>query len=233
MQRRVIALAVAVLSVGLLTACGPDKSDTKEARDQLLERLTEARAKIDEAETINLALSAKTLPDGLSGLLSATGKGNHSPAFQGTVKVVTGGAAVSAEVFAADGEVWAKPSFSPIPLKIDPATLKAPDPASLFETDTGISQVLVETGGLKETGKSRDGKDVLTTISGTISGTVVRAILPSADTAASFTATYRLTDDNELRDASITGPFYPEVADVTYDITVSTSSKPFTVELPK
>lgn len=233
MQRRFIALIVAVLSVGFLTACGPDTSDTKAARDQLLHRLTEARAKIDDAETINLTLSAKTLPDGLSGLLSAVGKGNHSPAFRGTVKVVTGGAAVSAEVFAADGEVWAKPSFSPIPLKIDPATLKAPDPASLFDKETGLSQILVETGGLKETGKSRDGKEVLTTISGTISGAVVRAILPSADTAASFNATYRLTKDNELRDASITGPFYPKVADVTYDINVSTSTKPFTVTLPK
>jgi len=233
MQRRLIVLAIAILSVGLLTACGPNKSDTKQAQDKLLERLTEARAKIDDAETVNLTLSAKTLPDGLSGLLSASGKGNHSPAFQGTVKVVTGGASVSAEVFAADGEVWAKPSFSPIPLKIDPATLKAPDPASLFEPETGFSQVLVETSGLKETGKSRDGKDVLTTVSGQIPGGVVRAILPSADTSASFTATYRLTDDNELRDASISGPFYPDVADVTYDITLSTSTKPFTVTLPK
>jgi lipoprotein LprG len=233
MLRRVIVLTVVGLSVGFLSACGPNKSDTKEARDQLLERLTEARAKIDKAETINLTLSAKTLPDGVSGLLSASGKGNHSPAFKGTVKVITGGAAVSAEVFAADGEVWAKPSFSPIPLKIDPATLKAPDPASLFEPETGFSQILVETKGLKETGKSRDGKDVLTTISGTIPGGVVRAILPSADTAAEFTATYRLTDENELRDASISGPFYPKVADVTYDITLSTSSKPITVTLPK
>lgn len=233
MQRRVIALAAVLLSVGFLSACGPNASDSKEAQDKLLGRLTEARAKIDKAETINLTLSAKTLPDGLSGLMSASGKGNHSPAFQGTVKVVTGGAAVSAEVFATDGEVWAKPSFSPIPLKIDPATLKAPDPALLFEPETGFSQVLVETTELQEAGKSRDGKDVLTTVSGKIAGSVVRAILPSADTEASFTATYRLTDDNELRDASITGPFYPDVADVTYDLTLSTSSKPFTVELPK
>lgn len=233
MLRRLIALAVLGLSLGLLSACGPNDSDSKAARDQLLERLTAARAKIDKAETINLTLSAKTLPDGVSGLLSASGKGNHSPAFKGTVKVMTGGAAVSAEVFAADDEVWAKPSFSPIPLKIDPATLKAPDPASLFDPQTGFSQLLVETTDLKESGKSRDGKDVLTTISGTIPGGVVRAILPSADTAASFTATYRLTKDNELRDASISGPFYPKVADVTYDLTLSTSTKPLTVTLPK
>ena len=66
-----------------------------------------------------------------------------------------------------------------------------------------------------------------------IPGGVVRAILPSADQTATFAATYRLTDDNELRDVSITGPFYPDVADVTYDITLNTSTKSFTVELPK
>ncbi|HUP99333.1 MAG TPA: LppX_LprAFG lipoprotein, partial [Aeromicrobium sp.] len=104
---------------------------------------------------------------------------------------------------------------------------------ALFEEATGFSQVLVETKGLKEGHKSRDGKDVLTTINGTIPGSVVRAILPSADVASSFPVTYRLTDDNELRDASITGPFYPGVGDVTYDISVTTSSDPVSITLPK
>ena len=93
--------------------------------------------------------------------------------------------------------------------------------------------VLVETTGLKEGAKSRAGKEVLTTITGAIPGTVVRAILPSADVKASFPVTYRLTEDNELRDASISGPFYPGVADVTYDISVTTSSEPVSITLPE
>lgn len=237
MPRRLTPALAVLLTVllggGLLTGCGADKKDPQEARDLLLERLTEARGKIDDAETINLTLSAKTLPDGISGLLSATGSGNHDPAFKGDVKVVTGGATVTAEVVAVGSEVMAKPSFAPIFLTVDPASLKAPNPAALMEATTGFSQVLVETKGLKEGDKSRDGEDVLTTITGTIPGSIVRAILPSADTAASFPVTYRLTDDNDLRDASITGPFYPGVANVTYDITVATSSKPVSIALPK
>jgi lipoprotein LprG len=173
------------------------------------------------------------MPDGTSGLLSATGSGNHSPAFKGDVKVITGGATVTAEVVAVGSEVMAKPSFAPIFLKVDPASLKAPNPAALFETSVGFSQVLVETKGLKEGAKSRDGKDVLTTITGSLPGSIVRAILPSADTTASFPVTYRLTDANDLRDASISGPFYPGVADVTYDIAVTTSSEPVSITLPK
>ena len=230
---RLPVLLVALVAAGLLAGCGADKSDPKVQRDLLKERLTEARAKIDEAETINLSLSAKNMPDGTAGLLSATGSGNHNPAFKGNVKVITGGATVTAEVVAVGSEVMAKPSFAPIFLKIDPASLKAPNPAALFETSVGFSQVLVETKGLKEGAKSRDGKEVLTTITGSLPGSIVRAILPSADTAASFPVTYRLTDDNELRDASITGPFYPGVADVTYDIAVTTSSEPVSITLPK
>ena len=226
-------LLVALRAAGFLAGCGADKSDPKLQRDLLKERLTEARAKIDNAETINLNLSAKNMPDGTSGLLSATGSGNHSPAFKGNVKVVTGGATVTAEVVAVGSEVMAKPSFAPIFLTVDPASLKAPNPAALFETSVGFSQVLVETNGLKEGAESRDGKDILTTIAGSIPGSVVRAILPSADTAASFPVTYRLTKDNELRDASITGPFYPGVGDVTYDLAVTTSSEPVSITLPK
>ncbi len=233
MLRRPTVLLVALLAAGLLAGCGPDTSDPREQRDLLKERLTEARAKIDAAETITLSLSAKNLPDGTSGLLSATGAGNHSPAFKGDVKVVTGGATVTAEVVAVGSEVMAKPSFAPIFLKVDPASLKAPNPAALMETSVGFSQVLVETVGLKEGAKSRDGKEVLTTITGAIPGSVVRAILPSADVKASFPVTYRLTEDNELRDASISGPFYPGVADVTYDLSVTTSSEPVSITLPE
>ena len=233
MLRRLTLPLVALLAAGLLTGCGSDTSDPKEQRDLLKERLTEARAKIDKAETITLSLAAKNLPDGTSGLLSATGSGNHSPAFKGDVKVVTGGATIAAEVVAVGSEVMAKPSFAPIFLKIDPASLKAPNPAALMEASVGFSQVLVETTGLKEGDKSRDGKEVLTTITGAIPGSVVRAILPSADVKASFPVTYRLTEDNDLRDASISGPFYPGVADVTYDISVSTSSEPVSITLPE
>jgi lipoprotein LprG len=233
MLRRMTVVLAILLTAGLVTACGPGKSNPQAQRDLLKERLIEARSKIDKAETVNLTLGAKTLPDGTSGLLSATGTGTHAPAFKGTVKVITGGATVTAEVVAVGSEVMAKPSFAPIFLKVDPASLKAPNPAALFETATGFSQVLVETKGLTEGAKSRDGKEVLTTITGSIPGSVVRAILPSADVASSFPVTYRLTDDNELRDASITGPFYPGIADVTYDITVTTSSDPTSITLPK
>jgi lipoprotein LprG len=207
---------------------GSEKTDTSE----LQKRLSAARATIDEAETVDISLTTKSLPDGVTGLLSATGQGNHSPAFKGEVKVVTGGSTLSADVVSAEGTLKAKTSFSPLYLEIDPASLKAPDPAALLDAETGVTQILDKTEALKAGDESRDGSDVLTTITGTLPGSLVRTIIPSADAEQTFDVTYRLTDDDELRDATLTGPFYPEGGDVTYTVKIATSDKPVTIKVP-
>ncbi len=219
-------------AVLLLAGCQGDSGGKKADTAELQKRLTAARATIDNAETVDITLSTPSLPDGVTGLLSATGQGNHTPAFKGKVKVVTGGSTLSADVVSADGELKAKTSFSPIYLTIDPASLKAPDPAALLDAENGVTQILVETKALKAGKESRDGSDVLTTITGTLPGSVVRTIIPSADSSATFTVEYRLTDDDELRDATLTGPFYPEGGDVTYTVALSTSDEPVTIKMP-
>ncbi len=215
-----------------LAGCQGESDDPQADTSELQQRLSAARATIDGAETIDISLTAKSLPDGVTGLLSATGQGNHSPAFKGEVKVVTGGSTLSAEVISAGGTLKAKTSFSPVYLQIDPASLKAPDPAQLLDAESGITQILDATEDLEAGEKSRDGSDVLTTISGTLPGSLVRTIIPSADAASTFTARYRLTDDDELRDATLTGSFYPEVDDVTYTVKLATSDEPVEIKVP-
>jgi lipoprotein LprG len=224
---------LALLSVVLLVAgCQGDSGGEKTDTSELQKRLSAARATIDEAETVDISLTTKSLPDGVTGLLSATGQGNHSPAFKGEVKVVTGGSTLSADVVSAEGTLKAKTSFSPLYLEIDPASLKAPDPAALLDAETGVTQILDQTEALKAGDESRDGSDVLTTITGTLPGSLVRTIIPSADAEQTFDVKYRLTDDDELRDATLTGPFYPEGGDVTYTVKITTSDKPVTIKVP-
>jgi lipoprotein LprG len=224
-------LLLAIAAVLVLAGCGGSdgkKTDTSE----LGQRLHAARKTIDAAKTIDISLTTKSLPDGVTGLQSAIGQGNHSPAFKGKVKVVSGGSTIGADVVSGGGTVKAKMSFSPIYLKIDPASLKAPDPAALLDRDDGVTQILDKTKGLKDGGKSRDGSDVLTTIGGTLPGSLVRTIIPSADAGATFTVKYRLTDDDVLRDASLTGPFYPDAGKVTYTVKLKTSDQPVTIKVP-
>ncbi|MET0929032.1 MAG: LppX_LprAFG lipoprotein [Aeromicrobium sp.] len=231
-------LLPALLATALLVAGCTGSSDASEGSGQggdstdLAARLAAAKKTLDGAETIKISLSTKSLPDGITGLLSAKGTGNHSPAFTGTVTVVTGGASLGADVIATGGKVYAKTSFLPDFTPIDPASLKAPDPALLISADQGITQILVKTDDLSEDGQTRDGKDVLTTIKGTLPGDVVKTIIPSADAADTFAVSYRLDDDDALRDATLAGPFYPGGKDVTYQVALETSDTPVTVEAP-
>ena len=232
---RIRHLIPALLATGLLLGgCtgSSGSSGSTDGTEGLQTRLTAAKTTLDDAETITIKLSTKSLPDGTTGLLSAEGKGNHSPAFTGTVTVVTGGASLGAEVIATGGKVYAKSSFLPSFTAIDPASLKAPDPASLLATDGGITEILVQTEDLAEDGQSRDGRDVLTTIKGTLPGSLVQKIIPSAVVDDEFTVTYRLDDDDNLRDASLSGQFYPGAGSVTYVVSLETSDTPVTIETP-
>ena len=231
MRTRHLILTLAASTL-VLAGCTGSSDGGKGDPAKLQARLTKAKASLDAAETITISLATAKLPSGVTGLLSAKGKGNHSPAFDGKVKVVTGGSSLDADVIAVEGKVYAKTSFAPVYLTIDPASLKAPDPASLLDSDTGITQILVKTKKLTEGGKSRDGADVLTTIKGTLPGSLVKDIIPSAAAGKSFVVTYRLDDKNLLRDATLTGPFYPDGGDVTYTVKLTTSDTAVTIEPP-
>lgn len=220
-----------VVSALVLAGCS-GSSGGGEDPAKLQSRLAAAKKTLDSAETITVSLATAKLPTGVTGLLSAKGKGNHSPAFDGKVTVETGGTSLGADVIAVGGKVYAKTSFAPVFLTVDPDSLKAPDPASLLAEETGISRILVMTQKVTGAGKSRDGSDVLTTIKGRLPGKVVRDIIPSAAADQTFTVKYRLDDQDVLRDATLRGPFYPRGGDVTYTVKLTTSDTAVTIEAP-
>lgn len=221
--------AVLVTGALLLSACTGDDSDSAPAD----ERLDAAIADYADAESLEISLTTAALPSGVKGLLSAKGVGNHSPAFDGDVEVVAGGASIGAEVIAVDGKVWAKTGFSPLWAPLDPASFGAPDPAALVGTDaeSGVAGLLGVTEDLEVGDKSRDGDDVLTEITGKIPGAEIAELIPTAGKDTDFTVVYRLTDDNEMHDAKITGPFYGG-DDVTYTLTIDADDDPVTIEAP-
>jgi lipoprotein LprG len=226
-------LLALVLALGLATAgCSGDDSPEDDSGATVQERLDAAKTTLDEAESINIDLSTDALPDGTIGLLSATGVGNHDPAFDGDVTVAVAGASQDAEVVSVDGQVQAKLGFAPAYVPVDPARLGAPDPASFFDRETGVSNFLSTTIEPVEGEETRDGEEVLTSISGTLPGDVVKDVVPTADSQGEFDVTYALSDDDVLRSARITGPFYPDAPDVTYDLTAEASDEAVTITAP-
>lgn len=227
------AAAVATTVLLLAGGCTDDEGGGGEEEDITVEdRLAAARATLDEAASVAFTLATDELPSGVRGLLSAEGTGTPAPAFEGDVTVSLG-TSVDAEVICVDDVVYAASAFLPGGFtEIDPASLGAPDPADLFDTETGVSNLLTSTEGAEAGEESRDGEDVLTTISGTLPGDLIAGLIPTADEVGEFSVTYRLSAADELRDAQITGPFYGDAGEVTYDLGVDPSDESVEISAP-
>jgi lipoprotein LprG len=222
-------LVFAVLALLALAGCkgsGHAESDSESPS----ERLAAAKESFDAATYIAFTLETDKLPDGLQGLLSADGTGTHDPAFTGDVKVQTDLTDITAPLVAVDGDVYAKFPFVGWQT-LDPADYGAPDPANLMDTKVGISSLFTAVEDPKVGDSQRDGAEVLTSISGTLPGDAVHKVFPSSGTEA-FTVTYTLTSDDDIDDATITGPFYDGEDDVTYTIDFTLNADAVDIQAP-
>lgn len=220
MRRRspLLLAACAVLGLGLLAGCGDDQKSVSDERspEQVMEL---AKTTLDETSGVNLSLKTTDLPAGVTGVKEATGVGVHPPAFDGSLTVMLSGTDFNVPVIAVDNKVYAQIPLTPGWSDVDPAEYGAPDPATLMSPETGFSSLLPATEGLKEGESVRggeDNKEVLTEFTGTVPDSAVRNILPGA--TGDFDATYTISADGELREAVLTGVFYPNTDSMTYTI---------------
>jgi lipoprotein LprG len=220
MRRRspLLLAACAVLGLGLLAGCGDDQQSVSGDRspDEVMEL---AKTTLDDTSGVSLSLKTTDLPAGVTGVKEATGVGVHPPAFDGSLTVVLSGTEFNVPVIAVDDKVYAQIPLTPGWSDVDPAEYGAPDPSTLMSEDAGFSALLPATEGLEEGDTVRggeDNKEVLTEFTGTVPGDVVSNILPGAEGA--FDATYTINADGELREAVLTGVFYPDTESMTYTI---------------
>lgn len=211
-----LSLVVAALLALVLTACsgGGDTPEGETPEDVL----AAAKAELDETSGVEIELSTPGLPSGVSGLTSATGVGTHAPAFEGDITVSMAGVNADVPVIAVGGKVYAILPFTRDYDEIDPSAYQAPDPAALMNTTNGLSDLLGRATGVEEGEQVRDGSAVLTSYTGTVPGSVVATIIPSAQEDAGFAAEFTIDDDGRLVEATMTGPFYPATEDVTYSV---------------
>jgi lipoprotein LprG len=214
-RARLAPLLVPLLLV--LAACSG--SGEPEAAPQ--ERLAAAKTVLDETPGLTLSLEADRLPPGISGLSAGEGVATHAPAFEGTLEVSVAGVPAAVEVVAVDGVVYAQLPFRQDFTEIDPREYGAPDPAELMATEGGLSSLLTDAQDVEEGEQTRDGESVLTTYTGTVPGSSVAALLPSAEPDADFDAVFSLDSEDRLTRVELTGPFYPDAEDVTYVVGLS------------
>lgn len=223
-------LAVALATLLALSACtGEDEDGDPEA---LAGRLAAAKAILDAAPSLQIDLTAESVPDGANALRSAEGRGDPSPAFEGTVSLDLAGSATKIDVIAVDGLVYVKGLLFPDFTEVDPASINAPDPATFFHPETGVTSLIEATEELRPGERTRDGQRVLTRVTGTLPGAAVQRFLPTADPEGVFDVTYTLTDDDELDGIAISGPFYGEGGDAAYVIGLLPLDEPLDVTAP-
>lgn len=216
-RRAVIALAITAVS---LAGAGCSRDDKATKDKPTAEVLAEAKTTLDETSGIKLALSTKDLPEGVQGLVAATGIATHDPAFDGSITVVVAGTNVPVPVVAVGGKVFAQIPLTTGWSDVDPEDYGAPDPAELMSPDTGFSSLLPVTSDVKKGKSVRGGADndeVLTEYSGTVPGAAMKKVIPSSS-GDTFEATYSITDKGELRNLVLTGVFYPDTEPMTYTV---------------
>jgi lipoprotein LprG len=224
------ALTGCVLAAALfLSGC---TSDARENSDSPEEVLAAAKTTLDETSGVRVSLSTEKLPPTVDGILEAEGVGTHDPAFEGDLKVASGGVTADVPVIAAQGKVFAKLPFTTQYVEVDPAAYAAPDPAGLMEPEGGLSSLLTAAEDVEEGEQVRSGEDVLASYKGTVPGDVVASVIPSASADQAFEATFTVDGEDRLREAVLTGPFYPEADDVTYTITFEEYDTSADITLP-
>ncbi len=217
--RLAAAVTAAILTLPVLAACSGDDSGAAEDTATPEEVLAEASAKLAETSGVDLNLSTDALPEGVSGITRAIGTVTDAPAFEGSITVVFAGQTVDVPVIAVDDTVYAQLPFTPAYDKVNPKEYGAPDPSGLVGDD-GFAGLLTLTES-PEAGESvrggADNSEVLTTYSGTVPGEEMEAIIPSSS-GDSFDVEWQITDDGELRTATLTGVFYPRAEAMTYTV---------------
>ncbi|MDP2775961.1 MAG: LppX_LprAFG lipoprotein [Nocardioides sp.] len=210
------ALSLVALLVPV-TACSDDGGGSDATPEEVLAAAKEA---LDDTSGVTLSLSADSLPEGVDGVLEATGVATRAPAFDGDLVVVVNGLDVDVPVVSVDGVVYAKLPFTVAFAEVNPADYGAPDPAQLMNPDTGLSAWLADATDIEEGDRVRDGELVLSSYTGSLPGAVVDASIPSADEAADFPVTFQSDEDGRLRSVDISGPFYGSKGTVDYTVSL-------------
>lgn len=231
-QLRLVAVVMVVAGLVFITGCGKAKTNKSDELAQAKAAMAKAKKLFDETKSVRLELITDSIPKSGTGVLGADGVLTHQPAFDGKVKIQLGGLTANIPVVSVDNLVYAQIPPFPKPAVIDPLEYGAPDPASFIDPDTGISSLLNELTGLKKTGEKRQGKLVLTMYSGSVPGSKVKAIIPSADESTTYPTEIGIDKDGFIVTIKVTGQFFADMGDVTYDMNLSDYGKPITVKAP-
>jgi len=211
-------LALALLVVPALTACGGGSDDGASAA----ELLADAKRTLDETDTLHFVLGSEGAPEVGTELVGGEGDIARPASFEGTLQVLAMGSTLDLAVVSVDGTVYAQLPFTSGYSVVDPAQFGFGDPGALIDPDTGISQLLAEAEKAELGEERRVDGDVVREVTADLPGELVEQILTSEDPSRAVRARFSIAvDSGELLRAELTGPFFSAEDDATYTLELS------------
>ena len=210
MRTRLAVVALTVVTALVLAGCSGDGDDEGAAQTSPAQALDAARDRLVSSPAVAFTLESDGLPSKAVGVSAAKGTGLFTPvpSFEGTLNATIRGVTGTVDVIAVEQDVYMK-FFTPAYVEIDPTDYGAPNPAQLFDQQTGVTSLVDKTSDPARGAKQRDGSDVLDTFTGTVPGSAVADLFVIGDRSGTFEITYGVTDtDHELRKVVLVGPFY-------------------------
>lgn len=231
-RRTAFAAAGAVALMLALAGCGNDSEKDAGSSEDPSAALAAAKKNFDEASSVHFTMATKSKPTKGDAVLGAEGTLTHQPAFEGSVKALYLGITADIPLIAVDGKVFANIPFSGGFEEINPAEYSAPDPATFADPEVGISGLLTKLEDVENTGEKRQGRLVVTTYAGTLPGSLVAPIIPSADDAGTYRTVVGIDEDGRIATLQVTGDFFEGSGEVTYDLAFDEYDKSVTISAP-
>ena len=211
-------LALALLAVPALSACGGGSDDDASAA----ELLADAKRTLDETDTLHFVLGSEGAPEVGTELVGGEGDIARPASFEGTLQVRAMGSTLDLAVVSVDGTVYAQLPFTSGYSVVDPAQFGFGDPGALIDPDTGISQLLAAAEKAELGEERRVDGDVVREVTADLPGELVEQILTSEDPSRAVRARFSIAvDSGELLRAELTGPFFSAEDDATYTLELS------------
>ena len=211
-------LALALLAVPTVAACGGEATETESATDLL----AHAKHTLDETETLHFVLDSEGAPDTGTELVGGEGDIARPASFEGTLKVLALGSTLDLAVVSVDGTVYAQLPFTSGYSVVDPAQFGFGDPGELIDPETGISQLLGQAESAELGEERRVDGEVVREVTAELPGELVEQILTSEDPSRPVQARFSIAvDSGELLRAELTGPFFTAEDDATYTLELS------------
>ena len=227
---------VAALPAGLLGGCTghttPAAAAGSGSGPNAASTLATAKKALDAATALHFTLTSDDSPKGATAVAGGQGDIARPDSFSGSLDVLVAGQKLRVKVVSVQRTVYAQ-LFSSSWTKIDPAQFGLHDPGTFMAPQGGLGDLLSTAANPRLTGEKRRGSEVLRMVAADVPGSTVARVLTTRDAARAVPAVFGVdTATGQLREATLTGPFFDAATTSTYTVVLEKYGEQVDIRAP-